>query len=151
MKNKLDLIYEDDAIIVVNKAPNFLTLPDRYAPNLPNLLHHLTLRYGKVFTVHRLDKETSGLLVFARTEDSHKYLSQQFSHRTVDKLYYALLEGQLHQSEGSIDKAIAPHPNGKGKMIVSAKGKASLRKLQTQDLPWVRKGFLETSRSHQCR
>ncbi|MEO1625413.1 MAG: RluA family pseudouridine synthase [Bacteroidota bacterium] len=126
MKNKIDILHEDDALIIVNKPPNFLTIPDRYAHHLPNLLDFLSKRCGKVFVVHRLDRETSGIICFAKTQEAHRHLNQQFQDRKAEKHYYALLEGNVHQETGRIDKPIAAHPSRSGRMIVSKSGKPSL-------------------------
>ncbi|MEL6924829.1 MAG: pseudouridine synthase, partial [Bacteroidota bacterium] len=72
---KAHIVYEDEALIYVFKPANFLTIPDRYAPGKPNLYHQLERQFGKIFIVHRLDKETSGGLLFAKTEAAHKHLS----------------------------------------------------------------------------
>lgn len=125
MKDIPSIIFEDSDIIVINKPPRFLTIPDRYAPEKPNAYAWLNERYGKVFIVHRLDKETSGLLIFAKHEEAHRHLSRQFEQRTVTKIYLTLLDGVAHLDEGRIDKSIAPHPNGK-RMIVSRSGKRSI-------------------------
>ena len=68
-----DLIYEDEHIIVVTKPAGLLTIPDRFG-NKESLVAALQLKYGKVFIVHRLDRETSGILVFARNEAAHRHL-----------------------------------------------------------------------------
>jgi 23S rRNA pseudouridine955/2504/2580 synthase/23S rRNA pseudouridine1911/1915/1917 synthase len=126
MKNTCDIIYEDEDLVVVNKPPFLLTIPDRFHPEKPNLYHQLGERYGKIFTVHRLDRETSGILVFAKTDAAHRDLSYQFQQHSVQKIYYALLEGAMHQDEGIIDKPLAEHPSEPGKMIVAQRGKPSV-------------------------
>jgi len=123
---KIEIIYEDNDIIVVNKPANFLSTSDRFDKEKPNVVTHLRERYEEVFTVHRLDKETSGILCFARTSAAHKDLSQQFQDRKVKQLYWVIIQGILIPTEGSIDKAIAPHPVIQGKVIVTNKGKKSL-------------------------
>lgn len=154
MRKKVKIIAEDEYILVINKPPDYLTLPDRYAPDLPNVLQFLTHQFGKVYTVHRLDKETSGVLVFARDEDSHRALSQQFEYREVQKQYYAVVEGQLHQQEGTIDKPIGPHPSGSGRMIIKKKGKPSVTHYrlveQYQHFALIAV-TIETGRTHQIR
>ena len=126
MKRAYEIIYEDDAIIAVNKSAGVLTIPDRYHPERFNLFVQLNQRYGKVFVVHRLDKETSGILLFAKNEEAHKALSQQFENRSVHKSYFAILDGVLPQGDGKIDQALAPHQHHPEKMVVSAHGKPSL-------------------------
>src|SRR5690606_22892550 len=81
--------------------------------------------YGRLYTVHRLDKDTSGVICFARNEEAHKYLSSLFQGRDIEKYYVALVNGRPMQSEGSIKEAIAEHPVKKGKMTIFKKGKPS--------------------------
>jgi len=154
MKQKATIIHEDEAMVIVNKPPFFLTIPDRYAPEKPNLYHFLQKKYGQIFVVHRLDKETSGILVFAKTEEAHKGLSQQFSKRTADKYYYTLVEGRMHLEEGVIDKAIAPSPTQQGRMIVHTSGKASLTHYKVieyfENFTLV-EANIKTGRTHQIR
>ncbi len=122
----IEILHEDDALVVVNKPPGLLTLPDRFAAAKPSVLGFLNKKYGKIFTVHRLDRETSGLLVFAKNEEAHRLLSIAFEKREVDKIYLALLEGSTHTDEGEIDKPIGDHPSQAGKMAISSAGKPSL-------------------------
>ena len=131
-----------------------LSIPDRYHPEKPNLLTLLKSQYGEIFTVHRLDKETSGILCYARTEAAHKHLSKQFQDRTVEKIYLTLLDGQLHEEEGRIEKPIAPHPHIEGKMIVTAKGKPSItdwKVVETFKNFTLVEANIKTGRTHQIR
>ena len=154
MKKPFEIIHEDEAIVVVNKAPFTLTIPDRYAPEKYNLYHELIKKFGEVYTVHRLDKETSGILVFAKTEDAHKHLSHQFQKRTVEKIYLTLVAGAMHQEEGLIDKPLAPHQHLQDRMVVSKHGKPSQTHFKVVELF---KNFslveaeIKTGRTHQIR
>ena len=107
MKNQIEIVYEDDDLVVVNKPANLLTIPDRFAADKPNLYHMLGNEFGKIFTVHRLDRETSGILVFTKTEEAHKELSKQFMDRTVEKIYFALVDGS------SLQPITQTHPCGR--------------------------------------
>lgn len=151
---KLNIIHEDDQIIVVNKPAELLTIPDRHDENKPSLYAQLNAVYGKVFIVHRLDRETSGILVFAKTEEAHRHLSMQFEAHETSKIYYALLDGVLHQQSGEIDKPIAPHSAVQGKMVVAKRGKASLTRYhvveQYKHFTLVEANIL-TGRTHQIR
>ncbi|MEN6522099.1 MAG: RluA family pseudouridine synthase [Anaerolineaceae bacterium] len=84
------IIYQDESIIVINKPSGLLTIPDGYHPEIPCLKNLLSHQFGKVFTVHRLDKDTSGILIFARTQEAHKILSYQFESRIIKKEYRAI-------------------------------------------------------------
>ena len=94
-----ELIHADDELLVVSKPAGLLTIPDRTGES-DSLHAQLTRQYGKVFIVHRLDRETSGILCFARNEAAHRHLSMQMEHHTADKYYIALVEGAVHHEEG---------------------------------------------------
>ena len=126
MKNIPKIIFQDDDLVIVNKPPNYLSIPDRYTPSKPNLVRFLNKQFEKVFVVHRLDKETSGIICFALNEKAHRHLSQQFEKRTTEKIYLALVSGNIHLEEGVIDKPIAKHHSISGKMVISSKGKPSV-------------------------
>jgi 23S rRNA pseudouridine955/2504/2580 synthase/23S rRNA pseudouridine1911/1915/1917 synthase len=154
MKKSFEIIFEDDDLVVVNKAPFVLTIPDRYEPDKLNLLTWLTDHFGKIFVVHRLDKETSGLLVFAKNEQTHHSLSQQFEGRTVKKIYKALVSGVIHADEGVIEKPLAPHPTHPEKIVVTETGKPSMseftvvERFKNYSLLDV---SIKTGRTHQIR
>ncbi|MCC7244693.1 MAG: RluA family pseudouridine synthase [Saprospiraceae bacterium] len=147
------LIYEDDDLLVVDKPAGLLTIPDRQGLQ-PSLLGELQRRYGQVMTVHRLDRETSGILCFARNEAAHRSLSMQFEHHTADKFYLALVDGVLHHDEGEIDKPIGEHPAIPGKMTISTKGKPSLtfyRASERFKRFTLTEVLIKTGRTHQIR
>ncbi|MEL6866051.1 MAG: RluA family pseudouridine synthase [Bacteroidota bacterium] len=154
MKIKIDLLHEDEDLLVVNKPPHFLSIPDRYLLDRPNLQGYLSEHHGKTFVVHRLDKETSGVICFAKNEQAHRKLSLQFEQRTVDKRYHVLIEGQLYPKEGKIEKAIASHKSKPGQMIVSNRGKASLtffKALEYFKNYTLVEANIKTGRTHQIR
>ena len=84
---KEHIVFENKEIVAVNKPPGLLTIPDREGKDV-SLKTLLQEAYGDIFTVHRLDRETTGLIVFARNEETHKHLSQQFENRETDKFYH---------------------------------------------------------------
>jgi RluA family pseudouridine synthase len=88
----MNLIYLDDEIIVVNKPADLAVLPDGWEPDAPYLLKILEEQYEKVWVVHRLDKITSGVMIFARTADAHRALNRQFEQHEVTKIYHAIVE-----------------------------------------------------------
>ncbi len=126
MKIEPKIIYQDNDIVIVNKPPDYLSIPDRFTPTKLNLVRFLNNQFEKVFIVHRLDKETSGIICFALNEAAHRDLSQQFEKRTTEKIYLALVKGNMHQDEGIIDKPIAKHSAVAGKMIIASRGKPSI-------------------------
>lgn len=132
---KLDILYHDDHLIVVNKPADLLSVPDRYDADLPNLTHLLGREFGDpVLAVHRLDKPTSGVMVYARTVEAHRELNRQFQEREVDKVYHAIVEGQPPlEQEIEVDEPIARHPAQAGKMMVSNRGKYALSIFKTME------------------
>ena len=85
------LLYEDPALVIVNKPPGLLSIPDGYDPNLPYLRQILEPIYGDLWMVHRLDKDTSGAVILARNADAHRSLNAMFRERNVAKTYHALV------------------------------------------------------------
>jgi 23S rRNA pseudouridine955/2504/2580 synthase/23S rRNA pseudouridine1911/1915/1917 synthase len=154
MKQKIEIIYQDDDIIVVNKPAPFLSIADRYAPEKYNLQEYLSQKFGNVFVVHRLDKETSGVMIFAKNENAHANLSAQFEKREVTKIYWALVMGRMSQESGIIDKPIAHSQSGVHRMVINPKGKPSETHYKTLE---YFKNYtlvevdLKTGRTHQIR
>lgn len=154
MKFKLEILFEDEDLLLVNKPSGVLSIPDRYGAGHLNLLHLLENKYGKVYTVHRLDRETSGIICFARNETAHRIMSMQFQKREVEKYYLTLLDGQLVDKEGIIDKPIAPHPSIASKMHISAKGKSAITHFKLIELFKhfsLVEANIKTGRTHQIR
>ncbi len=153
-KNSITILHEDEDLVIVQKPANYLSIPDRFDAEKPNLYHYLQQKYGSIFIVHRLDKETSGLICFAKNEEAHKFLSEQFFEHSVDKVYLALVEGHLHTPVGSIEKAIGKHPAFPGKMIITKRGKKShtsykvVEEFKAYSLLEV---TIKTGRTHQIR
>jgi len=87
------VIYQDPDILVVNKPAGLLSLQDGYNKELPHLVTVLSHEYGRLLMVHRLDRDTSGVVVIARTVEAHRSLNHQFQERTVAKVYHALVSG----------------------------------------------------------
>jgi 23S rRNA pseudouridine955/2504/2580 synthase/23S rRNA pseudouridine1911/1915/1917 synthase len=107
MKKEIEIIYQDENIIVVNKPAGVLVIPDQHTYENKTLVGTLKKRFGqKIWVVHRIDRDTTGVLVFAKNADSHRNLSMQFENSKVSKKYIALLSGVLEDEEGSIDKPI---------------------------------------------
>ena len=122
----MSVIFENDDFVAINKSAGMLTIPDRHDETQLSLYRILLQEYGKIFIVHRLDRETSGLVLFAKNEASHKYLSQLFEQRHIEKFYLGIVRGSLAEKTGSVNEPIAEHPVHKGVMTVNKKGKPSL-------------------------
>lgn len=127
-KIPLTIIYEDKDIMVVNKPSGLTVHPGAGCPNgtLANALAYYCKKLSKVNDplrpgiVHRLDKETSGLMVVAKNNKTHQYLAQQFEERRVQKCYVALVEGDVEFDEGVIDAPLGPDPHHREKRSVLA-------------------------------
>lgn len=130
-KVRSTIIFEDNDLVLINKAAGVPTLPDRYTPSAYNIFGWLTNTYGKIYVVHRLDKETSGLILFAKTAEAHKTLNIAFEERQVKKGYFAIVEGVPSKDEGVIDDPIFISHHGKVK--VDQKGKPSISKYKIEE------------------
>jgi len=114
----LDVLYEDEAILVLNKPAGLVVhpAPGHWSGTLVNaLLHHFNSPHGSLSTiggkerpglVHRLDKETSGVMVVAKTDEAHRFLAAQFKHHSITRVYEALAWGAIKKPEGMIELAI---------------------------------------------
>jgi len=153
MSIKLDIIFENNDFVAINKPAGLLSVPDRMGKDI-SLKLLLLEKYGTIFTVHRLDKETSGVIVFAKHDVAHKQLSQLFEGREVQKFYLGLVHATLINKEGSIDAALMEHPGKLGKMITHKKGKPSLTDFKVLEefrlFSWLQ-FQIHTGRTHQIR
>lgn len=151
-KNNLDIIFENDDLVVINKPSGMLTISDR--AQSVSLKELLIQKYGKIFTVHRLDRDTSGVVIFAKNEEAHRYFSILFENRKVEKFYQAVVVGNPVNDEGKIDSPIAEHPLIKGKMVINKHGKESLttyRVVEHHNFYSLVEFQLHTGRTHQIR
>ncbi|MEO0065329.1 MAG: hypothetical protein RI983_655 [Bacteroidota bacterium] len=149
----IDIILETLDFVAVNKPSGLLSIPDRMGVEI-SLKDLLKQKYGQIYTVHRLDKDTSGIILFAKNEIAHKVLSALFESREMEKFYLGLVQGQIMNSSGSIDAAIMEHPGKTTKMMTHVKGKPSLTDYEVQEqfrlYSWVR-FQIHTGRTHQIR
>lgn len=147
------IIAENEDWIALNKPSGLLSIPDREGKET-SLKQLLKEKYGEIFTVHRLDKDTSGLIIFAKTQSAHKHLSHQFEERQTKKIYLGLVNGSLQNKTGSMDAPIAEHPGKNGSMIVHRKGKEALTDYEVLEdfgvCSWVQ-FRIHTGRTHQIR
>lgn len=162
-KIPLDIIYEDKDIIVINKPPGLAVHPGagRAKGTLVNaLLYHCRdlsgiggeLRPG---IVHRIDKDTSGVLVVAKNDKSHQFLAKQFKEHSIKRRYLAIVSGYVKKDEGTVDLPIGRHISERKKMSVrTRKGRRAVthyRVLKRFPFHTLLEVILETGRTHQIR
>jgi 23S rRNA pseudouridine1911/1915/1917 synthase len=160
---KLDVLFEDDDLLVLNKPAGIVMHPGagHQQHTLVNaLLAHCQNLSGiggkeRPGIVHRLDKETSGALVVAKNDATHRDLSSQFAARTMTKIYLALVAGILRKTSGVIDKAIARHPVHRQRMSIARRqgrsAKTEYRVLRSGDEISLVECILHSGRTHQIR
>jgi 23S rRNA pseudouridine1911/1915/1917 synthase len=151
----IEKLYEDDDLIIVNKPSGLLVVPDRFNHELPSLNRILEAKAGqKIWVVHRLDRETSGVICFAKNEQAHRYLSILFQERDVNKFYAGLVIGIVIPPEGRIESPIGEHAAVHGRMVVSKKGKMAVTDYKVVE-QWPLYSLLQfqihTGRTHQIR
>jgi 23S rRNA pseudouridine1911/1915/1917 synthase len=150
---KFEVIFQNEDFIAINKPSGLLSIPDRLGKD-PSVKSTLQEQSGKIFTVHRLDKDTSGLIVFAKNEETHKSLSQKFEGRDVQKFYLGLVNGTLMNKKGTIDVPIMEHPGKTTLMMTHKKGKPSITDYEVLEefgiYSWVQ-FQIHTGRTHQIR
>ncbi len=160
----IDIVYEDDDLLVVNKPAGMVVHPGHgnYSGTLINaLIYHIdhlpTNSNERPGLVHRIDKDTSGLLLVAKTEEAMTHLSKQFFDKTSEREYVALVWGNVEQDEGTIEGNIARHPKNRLQMHVFPEGEEG-KEAVTHYKVIERLGYvtlvsckLETGRTHQIR
>lgn len=149
---RFEIIFEDDFLIAINKPSGLLSIPDREGKEI-SLKTILQEKRGEIFTVHRLDKDTSGVIVFAKDENTHKELSQLFENRNTEKIYYGLVNGNILPAQGKIEVALKRHSSN-NKMFVDTTGKPSLTEYKVLEnfkrFSWAEFN-IHTGRTHQIR
>jgi len=122
----MDIIHQDNHILVLNKPANLPVLPDGWQPDAPYLRQMLEEKYGSIFVVHRLDKITSGVIVFARRAEAHRILNRQFELHEVEKTYQAIVEGIPPWDERTARHMLQTNVGRKHRtVVVRKKGKRS--------------------------
>lgn len=168
-KIELDIVYEDDTLIVINKPQGMVVHPahGNYSGTVVNALlsHCRSLSDYNSLTgingvmrpgiVHRIDKDTSGIIVVAKTNEAHLSLSEQLKEHSITRKYSALLEGRLKNDTGRVETLIGRNPKDRKQMsVVSTNGKKAITHYRV--LEWFQdntliEAVLETGRTHQIR
>jgi tRNA pseudouridine32 synthase/23S rRNA pseudouridine746 synthase len=145
----LRILEENERWLAVDKPPGVLSVPGRESWNRDSVLTRLKARYPELLAVHRLDLETSGVLLFARTAQAQRELHRLFEERQVEKVYEAVLEGVPPES-GTIALSLGPDPARPGRYRVDPEGKEAITGYRRLEGPRVEL-LPRTGRSHQLR
>ncbi|WP_242040677.1 RluA family pseudouridine synthase [Coleofasciculus sp. FACHB-1120] len=154
---EVPILYEDEWLIAVNKPAGLLSVPGRYRDRFDSVLsrlRHLLPDGMAIASVHRLDQETSGILLLARDRQTHRQLSQQFQQRQVHKVYEAVLSGSVTVEQGTVELPLWGDPENRPYQKVDERGKPSLTRFQViaKEDNYTRVEFIPlTGRTHQLR
>ncbi|MFN8310717.1 MAG: RluA family pseudouridine synthase [Chitinophagales bacterium] len=149
-----EILFEDASILVVNKMPGIAVIPERVSTGKLSLQSMLEKQFGKLYVVHRIDRDTSGVICFARTEAAHRHLSKQFENRETRKFYSAIVEGRLEGQAGEISAPVLENPARLGTMMVHPRGKEALTLFEVQEQfqhAALLRVEIKTGRTHQIR
>ncbi len=162
---QLDIVYEDEDIIIVNKPKNMVVhpAPSHYSGTLVNaLMYHFQNNLSTINgefrpgIVHRIDMDTTGLLVICKNDKAHQYISNQLSEHSITRKYYAICYDNIQEDEGTIDAPIGRNPNDRKKMAINYKnGRRAVTHYKVLERINNKYSFiecqLETGRTHQIR
>lgn len=153
--NDYSVIYSDDDFIVLNKRSGILIAADRYNPDAPRLDLMAEKEFGKLYAVHRIDKDTSGLIIYAKNLEAQKGISMQFEQRKVQKTYHALVYGHPLWEDLHVDLALEPDGDARHRTVINKKfGKPSVTDFHLIGVcgpySWI-EAKPKTGRTHQIR
>lgn len=151
----VNILFSDSAVLIVDKPAGLPVLPDGWNPDAPYLVKILEEDHGKIWVVHRLDKVTSGVIVFARTAEAHRELNRQFEGHEVEKVYQAVVEGVPPWSEYTARHMLRTNVGHKHRTVVDHKrGKNSethFKVLKRGQAGALLEARPKTGRTHQIR
>ncbi len=156
MKNKKELIlFQDDDILIINKPAMLPVLPDGWDPDAPYLLQQLTEFFPNIMVVHRLDKITSGVMVFALNPDAHRNLNIQFEKHTTEKIYHAICVGSPAWTEHTAKHKLRINVGHSHRTVIdNGKGKPSetqLKRIKILYKHCLMEAIPKTGKTHQIR
>jgi RluA family pseudouridine synthase len=151
----IEIVHEDDALVIVSKPPGLSTVHDPARPDEPTAESALRQTFDALFVVHRIDRDTSGLIAFARSVAAHATLTERFATRAVEKTYHALVVGAPHWDARTIDAPLRVDADRKHRTVLDAEaGKPSVtdvRVLQCFTGYALVEARPHTGRTHQIR
>ncbi len=151
----LQVLFQDAALLAINKPAGLATLPDGYDPSLPHIKSILQQQYGQLWIVHRLDKNTSGVLLLARTAGAHRSLNTQFEQHTVTKVYHALAHANPGWDEKTVDLPLRLNGDRQHRTVIDPEhGKSAITHftvLERLGSYCLIQAIPETGRTHQIR
>ncbi len=159
-KQTVKILFQDESLLAVDKPPDLRVIPDRWQEHLPNLRDMLSAQFHKksaqhtqsVWVVHRIDADTSGVVLFAKSAEAHRLLNHAFQENQVSKVYVAVVEGTPSPAEGRIDLPLSGWQKGGVKIDNSGKPAVTryrvVERFRQHSLLEV---YPETGRTHQIR
>lgn len=152
------ILYQDDSLIILNKPSGLRTIPDGYDYSIENLYAMLKISFPEIMVVHRLDKETSGVIIFARSREAHKHLNKQFEKRLVKKNYIAITHNIPQWVEYTCSLSLLVNGDRRHRTVINPSGKRSetyfvkITEDNTKNLcelkAYPRSGYTHQIRSH---
>lgn len=148
------VIYSDDDIVVLNKRSGLLIAADRYDENAPRLDKEAEKEFGALFAVHRIDKDTSGCVIYAKNAEAHRSLSMQFENRQVEKTYHCLVHGYPTWQTQHVEAKLLADGDSKHRTVLSKEGKTAVTDFRNLGkvgpYTWI-EAKPHTGRTHQIR
>jgi RluA family pseudouridine synthase len=151
----MEIVFADDGILVINKPAGLSVLPEGWDRDAPYLVRMLEGKYGKIWVVHRIDKSTSGILVFALTADAHRSLNIQFERHEVSKKYHALFNGVPRWEEKTTKFPLRVNVGHKHRTMVDdrngVRSETRFKLLERHQASALVEAMPMTGRTHQIR
>jgi 23S rRNA pseudouridine1911/1915/1917 synthase len=147
------IIKETENWVALHKPSGLLSIPDRMGKEI-SLKDLLIKHYGSIYVVHRIDKDTSGIILFAKNAESHQYLSGLFETKQVNKEYKALVNGIPSSTSGTVENFLSAHPTKAPMQVITKKGKLAITHYNViesfKNYSFI-SFIIETGRTHQIR